>query len=150
MAITFTNKFKLIMDTIKEILTDETNLPVYTDPDFKTRATQFFNLTPITSNSLNRYNIGENREYAIQIRYYLKKGAYEKHRVLDYTMAMGERIIRLFNNTKNSTYTALSSVGFDDGLIETVDYQPDRTPEEDDEELNIVEFTFVGRVTESY
>lgn len=150
MAITYTNYFKTVLEALRDVIQSETNLPVYADPDFETRATQYFNLTPISSSLLNQYNTGENREYEVEIRYYLRRGAYEKHKVLDYTTAMAERIIRLFNKKDNAGFTTLTSSDFNEGVIQSVNYQPDRTPEEEDEEINIVEFTFVGRVTESH
>ena len=169
MAINYQNAFKEILDTLKEILTNETKLTVYFDKGFKNRNTQYFNIQPINANILSRFNGGTTREYNVAIKYYLKKGNYDKHSHIDYLTDIGERVTRLFNDKANaistsdwfqgvlsqfsesdSTCGAMIAYTFHEGRIENVSYDPSREDTEESEELHIVEFDFLAIVTEVF
>ena len=169
MAINYQNAFKEILDTLREILYNETKLKVYFDKGWKSRATQYFNIVPETSNVLSRFNGGSTREYSANIRYYLKKGNYDKHSHIDYLTDMGERITRLFNDKSNATSTSdlfqgilsqfsesdqtfgsMVAYTFHEGRIENVTYDPSRDDTEESDELHIVEFEFLAIVTEVF
>ena len=169
MAINYTNAFKEILDALKEILYNETKLSVYFDKDYQTRATQYFNLKPASSNVVTRFSGGSTREYNVEIRYYLRKGNYEKHTHIDYLTDTGERIARLFNDKSNPSSTnelfqgiigqfsesnaqfgAMVAYTFHDGRVQDIDYSPDRSDAEELNDLHIIEFEFIGIVTEVY
>lgn len=169
MAINYSNAFKEILDALKEILYNETKLRVYYDKEYQARQSQYFNLTPVSSNVLTRFSGGSTREYNVGIRYYLQKGNYGKHSHLDYLTDTGEKITRLFNDKNNPTSTnelfqgiiaqfsesnisfgKLVAYTFHDGRIENVTYNPDRSDSEEKSDLHIVEFEFIGIVTEVY
>jgi len=169
MAINYSNAFKEILGALKEILYNETKLSVHFDRKYKSRATQYFNISPISSTVTSRFSGGSTREYNAEISYYLQKGNYEKHTHLDYLTDMGEKITRLFNDKTNAVSTndlfqgiisqfsesnqafgSMVAYTFHDGRIENVDYQPDRNDDEEMEDLNIVKFEFIATVTEVF
>ena len=169
MAINYNNAFKEVLDALKEILHNETKMRVYFDKDYEARATQYFNLTPVSSNVVSRFSGGSTREYTVSMRYYLQKGNYDKHTHIDYITDTGERITRLFNDKRNPIATnelfqgiiaqfsegneqfgAMVAYTFHDGRIENVDYQPNRSDNEEKNDLHIVEFEFIGIVTEVF
>jgi hypothetical protein len=143
MAITYTNAFKEILNTLKEILYNELKIPVHYDKDYQARASQYLNIKPISSDVISRFSGSSTREYEAEIRYYLQKGNPEKHTTLDYMTDVGERIFRLFNDKTNAVSTNdlfkgimtnfSASIGtfnqqvaytFQDGRIEGITYQP--------------------------
>lgn len=169
MAINYQNAFKEVMNTLAEIITTETKMPCYFDPDFKNRATQYFNIKPIDSSQVSMFSGGSTRQYSIEIRYYLYKGNYGKHTHLDVLTNIGERITRLFNDKSNATsvndlfqgvlsqfsqaqdtFASAVAYSFHDARIESTSYQPDRDESEESSELNILEFEFLAVVTEVY
>ena len=169
MAITFSNAYKEILNTLKEIIHNELKIPVHFDLSFQDRHNQYVNIEPLGFDLVSRFAGSSQREYTATIKYYLKKGNYEKHTHLDYLTDVGERLTRLFNDKSNATSTndlfqgVLSqfseSTGtfaqniaytFHDGRIESIDYQPNRNETEQLENLNIVELTFLAVVTEVY
>ena len=169
MAINYTNAFKSILDALKEILVNELNYPVFFDKDYEARSSQYFNLQPVSSSIESRFSGGSTREYTVQIKYYLRKGNYEKHTHIDYLTDTGERIARLFNDKSNADSTnalfqgiiaqfvdsnvafgALVAYTFHDGRIQDISYQPSRSDKEERSELHIVEFEFLAIVTEVF
>tara|TARA_B100001939_G_C16833160_1_gene569625 strand:- start:247 stop:759 length:513 start_codon:yes stop_codon:yes gene_type:complete len=169
MAINYQNAFKEVINTLAEIITNETKLPCYFDTEFENRNAQYFNLKPIQTSSVSRFSGGATREYEIEIRYYLKKGNYGKVTHLDLLTNVGERITRLFNDKSNATsvndlfqgvlaqfsqsqdsFADAIAYSFHDGRIESTTYQPDRDESEESSELHIVEFEFLAVVTEVY
>jgi hypothetical protein len=169
MAINYSNAFKEILDALKEILYNETKLKVHHDKDYEARASQYFNITPVSSNVVSRFSGGSTREYNVDIRFYLQKGNYDKHTHIDYLTDTGEKITRLFNDKNNPTSTnelfqgiisqfsesniafgSLVAYTFHDGRIENVNYQPDRSDVEEKSDLHIIDFEFIGIVTEVY
>lgn len=169
MAINYHNAFKEVMNTVAEIIRNETKLPVHFDPNYQNKATQYFNIKPIASNVASRFSGGSTREYEIEIRYYLRKGNYGKLTHLDFMTDIGERIQRLFNDKSNassvndlfqgiitqfsqlqSTFEQSVAYSFHDGRIETLTYQPDRDESEEISELHILEFEFLAVVTEVF
>ena len=169
MGINYHNAFKEVMNTVAEIIRNETKLPVHFDPNFESKATQYFNIKPISSSVISRFSGGQTREYEIEIRYYLRKGNYGKNTHLDFLTNIGERIQRLFNDKSNatsvndlfqgiltqfnqlqSTFEKTIAYSFHDGRIENLSYQPDRDETEEDSELHILEFEFLAVVTEVF
>jgi len=169
MAINYTNAFKAILDALQEILYNEFKLRVHYDKDYEARASQYFNLTPVSSDIVSRFSGGSTREYRVGLRYYLQKGNYGKHTHIDYLTDTGERVARLFNDKRNATATselfqgiisqfsesdesfgAMVAYTFHDGRIEDISYQPNRSESEDKSDLHIVEFEFIGIVTEVF
>ena len=169
MPINYTNAFKAILDALKEILYNEFKLRVFFDKDFKSRATQYFNLTPVSSDIVSRFSGGSTREYNVNIRYYLQKGNYDKHTHIDYLTDTGERVARLFNDKRNPTSTNelfqgiisqfsesneafgdMVAYTFHDGRIENIAYQPDRQDNEEKSDLHIIDLDFIGIVTEVF
>lgn len=169
MAINYQNAFKEILDTLKEIIYNETKLPVRFDKGYKTKGNQYFNIQPVGSDVLSRFNGGSTREYTANIKYYLRKGNYDKHSHIDYLTDIGERITRLFNDKSNATSTSdlfqgvlsqfsesniafgnMVAYTFHEGRIESVSYDPSRDDSEELEDLHIVEFEFLAIVTEVF
>ena len=169
MAINYQNAFKEILNTLKEILYNETKLPIHFDKGYKGRANQYFNITPTSANIISRFSGGTTRGYSVNIRYYLQKGNYEKHTHIDYLTDTGEKIQRLFNEKSKAVSTndlfqgvlstfvdsnvqfgAMVAYTFHDGRIEDVTYDPSRDDEEESEDLHIVEFEFEAIVTEVF
>lgn len=169
MAINYSNAFKEVINTVSEIIKNETKLPVYFDADYKNRATQYFNIQPISSVTQSRFSGGSTREYEVEIKYYLHKGNYGKNTHIDFLTDIGERITRLFNDKSNassvndlfqgilaqfsqaqSTFENSVAYTFHDGRIESLSYQPDRDESEENTELHIVEFEFLAVVTEVF
>tara|TARA_Y100000004_G_C8779294_1_gene354253 strand:- start:167 stop:679 length:513 start_codon:yes stop_codon:yes gene_type:complete len=169
LAINYKNAFKKILDTLREILYNETKLKVHFDKGYHNRDTMYFNIMPNTSSVVSRFNGGSTREYSATIKYYLKKGNYDKHSHIDYLTDMGERVTRLFNDKSNATSTSdlfqgiLSQFSesdatfgtqvaytFHEGRIENITYDPSRDDTEELDELHIVEFEFLAIVTEVF
>jgi len=169
MAIQFTNAFREILDTLKEILTNEFKISVHFDKDFEAQASQYFNLSPEVVSTVARSSGSTTREYSVNIRYYLIKGNYEKHSHIDYLTSVAERMSRLFNDKRNAistndlfkgvlatfaesenTFDSLIAYTFHDGRIEEVNYQPTLTDKENIENVNVLDFTFQAIVTEVY
>ena len=169
MAINYHNAFKEVINTLAEIIKNETNLPVHFDANYQNRATQYFNIKPISNSVQSRFSGGSTREYDVEIRYYLRKGNYGKQTHLDFLTEIGERIQRLFNDKSNatsvndlfqgilldfsqmnSTFEQSVAYSFHDGRIETLSYQPDRDESEENPELHILEFEFLAVVTEVF
>ena len=169
MAINYHNAFKEVINTLAEIIKNETKLPVHFDSNYKNRGTQYFNIKPVQNSVVSRFSGGTTREYEDEIRYYLRKGNYGKLTHLDFLTDTAERIQRLFNDKSNATsvndlfqgilsqFSQLQSsfessvaYSFHDGRIETLTYQPDRDESEENTELHIVEFEFLAVVTEVF
>ena len=157
------------MNTLKEIVHNELKIPVHFDMTFQDRHNQYVNIAPLGYDLQSRFAGSSTREYTAILRYYLKKGNYEKHTHLDYLTSIGERLTRLFNDKQNATSTndlfqgVLSqfseSTGsfaqniaytFHDGRIDSIDYQPNKSEAEEIENLNVIELTFLAVVTEVY
>ena len=169
MAINYSNAFKAILDALKEILYNETKLQVHFDKDYEAKASQYFNMKPVSSNVVTRFSGGSTREYSVQIRYYLRKGNYDKHTHIDYLTDTGERIARLFNDKTNPTssselfqgiiaqfsesdeaFGTMVAYTFHDCRIQDIDYDPSRSDIEEQADLHIIEFEFLAIVTEVY
>mgnify|MGYP001366761143 CR=1 FL=1 len=169
MAITFSNAFKEILNTLKEIIHNELKIPIHFDKDFEDRHNQYINILPLGFDVVSRFAGSSQREYSATLKYYLKKGNYEKHTHLDYLTSVGERLTRLFNDNTNpvssndlfkgvlsqfseSTGTMAQNIAytFHDGRIDSIDYQPNLSEKEQLENLNVVELTFTAIVTEVY
>ena len=169
MAINYSNAFKEILNTLAEIIKNETSLQVHFDTTYKGRNTQYFNILPISNSVVSRFSGGSTREYNVEIRYYLKKGNYGKQSHIDFLTDIGERITRLFNDKSNASsvselfqgiltqfsqmndaFQSAVAYSFHDGRIESLSYQPDRDESEENPELHIVEFEFLAVVTEVF
>jgi len=169
MAINYQNAFKEILNALKEIIYNETKLPIHFDKDYQARSNQYFNLKPTSANIISRFSGGTTRGYNVNIRYYLQKGNYEKHTHIDYLTDTGEKIQRLFNDKSNAVSTndlfqgvlstfadsnaqfgAMVAYTFHDGRIEDVAYDPSRDDTEEVDDLHIVEFEFEAIVTEVF
>jgi len=167
MAITYSNAFKEVINTLAEIIRNETKIPVHFDPEYSERATQYFNITPISNTVISRFSGGSTREYNVEIKYFLRKGNYGKHTHIDFLTDIGERITRLFNDKRNAssinelfqgvlsqfvesqgTFAGAIAYSFHDGRIESVNYQPDKDDSEDFDDLHIVDFDFNCVITE--
>lgn len=146
MAITFTNNLDVnILSPLKALLNAEFTQNVSFDLDYVERGTNWFNLRPVSDNSLEELASGHIREYEVLIQYYrMIGGQYGKESHIDQLSSIIERLKRLIRN--NTKYTDSNGERFFNARLESINYQS----ENDDmsSEMRVIEATFIANVLE--
>mgnify|MGYP003116825867 FL=1 len=146
MAITYTNHLDVdILSPLQEILNGEFTQAVSFDTDYVARGTNWFNLVPVSDNTLEELSNGHIREYEILVQYYrILSGQSRKDTHIDATSNVIERFKRLIRN--NTSYSDSNGQRFFNGRLESINYQPDNADLSSD--IGLVETTFIANVFE--
>ena len=146
MAITFTNHLdENILSPLKELINGEFTQPVSFDYEYVARGTNWFNLVPVSDNTLEQLSAGHIREYEVLVQYYrITSGQVTKNSHIDPVSSILERFKRLIRN--NTSYTNSSGQKFFNGRVENINYRPEN--ENVSSDVILVEATFIGNVLE--
>ena len=110
MAVTFTNNYKNILDSLESILKSEFKgaLPVYKGTLVPKGVNQALQLVPVGSTLVEYNSTGQLREFTVQILFIFNE-ANIKERALDYVMRYVARIHKLIENNMSMTLSDNSS-----------------------------------------
>lgn len=141
MATPFTSVLKAnVIDPLEALLKAEfKGIPVHHDPEFRRRGNFFIRLIPFADELEVQTTEDQLRNYAILLRMYrLTKGRFNKSNNFEQLINFSDRIKRLVNN--NSNYKPSSTYKWNDGVISSINYDPNL----DDEEIGyqVADLTF--------
>jgi len=123
MAITYENViFDRVIDNLNTIIADEFTIPILYD-QFTERGIQSFLITPINDDYVEEINIGQVRDYTVNVNYQLDlAGNYTKNSIKQ-VASIAERYKRLMYNKRN--YTVSGTRQFYNAVVENIVYSRD-------------------------
>ena len=77
MAINYHNAFKEVINTLAEIIKNETKLPVHFDSNYKNRGTQYFNIKPVQNSVVSRFQAEQHGNMKLKFAIIYAKGITE-------------------------------------------------------------------------
>jgi len=133
MTITFANIYKdNILDGLKKIISTEFNkMPIYNDFPFMSRGgSMFLNIVIADDVDEESFTQGKLRKIEVAIRLYQSlQGLQEHNKNKSIQNRYAERIRALIE--QNSNYTISGSTKWINGLVSSIDYEPDLEENED-------------------
>lgn len=123
MAITFENViFDRVIDNLHTIIADEFFIPVLYD-EFAERGNQSFLITPVSDEYMEEINIGQVRNYTVNVNYQIDfAGNYTKDSLKQVAL-IAERYKRLMYNNRN--YSVSGTRQFYNAIVESIEYGRD-------------------------
>lgn len=123
MAITFENViFDRVIDNLHTIIADEFFIPVLYD-EFAERGNQSFLITPVSDEYMEEINIGQVRNYTVNVNYQIDfAGNYTKNSLKQVAL-IAERYKRLMYNNRN--YSVSGTRQFYNAIVESIEYGRD-------------------------
>ena len=123
MAITFENViFDRVIDNLHTIIADEFFIPVLYD-EFAERGNQSFLITPVSDEYMEEINIGQVRNYTVNVNYQIDfAGNYTKDSLKQVAL-IAERYKRLMYNNRN--YSVSGTRQFYNAVVESIEYGRD-------------------------
>jgi len=123
MAITFENViFDRVIDNLHTIIADEFFIPVLYD-EFAERGNQSFLITPVSDEYMEEINIGQVRNYTVNVNYQIDfAGNYTKNSLKQVAL-IAERYKRLMYNNRN--YSVSGTRQFYNAVVESIEYGRD-------------------------
>ena len=123
MAITFENViFDRVIDNLHTIIANEFFIPVLYD-EFAERGNQSFLITPVSDEYVEEINIGQVRNYTVNVNYQIDfAGNYTKNSLKQVSL-IAERYKRLMYNNRN--YSVSGTRQFYNAVVESIEYGRD-------------------------
>ena len=123
MAITYENViFDRVIDNLHTIIADEFFIPVLYD-EFAERGNQSFLITPVSDEYMEEINIGQVRNYTVNVNYQIDfAGNYTKDSLKQVAL-IAERYKRLMYNNRN--YSVSGTRQFYNAVVESIEYGRD-------------------------
>ena len=123
MAITFENViFDRVIDNLHTIIADEFFILVLYD-EFAERGNQSFLITPVSDEYMEEINIGQVRNYTVNVNYQIDfAGNYTKDSLKQVAL-IAERYKRLMYNNRN--YSVSGTRQFYNAIVESIEYGRD-------------------------
>jgi len=123
MAITYENViFDRVIDNLHTIIADEFFIPVLYD-EFAERGNQSFLITPVSDEYMEEINIGQVRNYTVNVNYQIDfAGNYTKDSLKQVAL-IAERYKRLMYNNRN--YSVSGTRQFYNAIVESIEYGRD-------------------------
>ena len=123
MAITYENViFDRVIDNLHTVIADEFFIPVLYD-EFAERGNQSFLITPVSDEYMEEINIGQVRNYTVNVNYQIDfAGNYTKDSLKQVAL-IAERYKRLMYNNRN--YSVSGTRQFYNAIVESIEYGRD-------------------------
>ena len=169
MSITYENIYNdRFFEPLREIFYEEFDIKMTMDIDYQERGSHWFNLIPISDEGDEMRSSGQHRLYGAKLKYYEFYKKERDHTWFKYMTDIGERVKRLIGNNSNFTVKAtwVSQSGtwasttttwsntkdtycWHEMLVD-VDYNPERSEDEEKNKLGIIDFDITFKIDEVY